>query len=148
MRGCPFLVKDTMCLEWRKLSERDEDYEMVFGVCIFTALILLIVIAAMVPERFIPPCLFKHLAHTPCPTCGTYRALLLLKSGHIGSAFRTQPLMVSAGLMSVIYSAYSWIVVIGRYPRLRIKGFSLCRIVLLFLALVLANWLYILGRLH
>lgn len=133
-----------MRIEWRKLREGEDDYERVFGVCVLTAMLLLTVIAAMLPERFIPPCFFAQVTHVPCPTCGSYRALMLLKTGHWGAAIRTQPLMVLAGFAALIYAAYSWIVVLGRKPRLRMQGRAGRPLFLLVIAAVLANWLYVL----
>ncbi len=39
-------------------------------------------------------CLFKHVTHIPCPSCGTTRSMLALIHGHIGEAFLLNPLGV------------------------------------------------------
>lgn len=132
-----------MKLAWRKLAAGEDDPEFVLGVCVLSATLLLVAVAALVPPEWIPDCLFARYTHVPCPTCGSYRALALLKAGEWPAAFVTQPLVVAGGLLAVVYTAYSWIVVLGRLPRLRFAPRPGRWLLLLLVAAVLANWLYL-----
>ena len=42
---------------------------------------------------FYPPCMFHKLTGLNCPGCGTTRALHQLLHGHIGAAFRLNPML-------------------------------------------------------
>ncbi|PYV14756.1 MAG: DUF2752 domain-containing protein [Acidobacteria bacterium] len=53
-----------------------------------------------------PPCPFRALTGYLCPGCGTLRALHQLLHGHLGAAFRLNPLSVSS-LPFVGYSSLS-----------------------------------------
>lgn len=132
-----------MKLVWKRLAAGEDDPEFVFGVCVLSATLLLVVIAALVPPDWIPDCVFAHYTHIPCPTCGSYRALALLKAGDWSGALGTQPLVVAGGLLAVVYAAYSWIVVLGRLPRLRFASRPGRWLPLLLVAAILGNWLYI-----
>ena len=43
---------------------------------------------------FYPPCPFRALTGYLCPGCGTLRALHQLLNGHVGAAFKLNPLMM------------------------------------------------------
>lgn len=53
---------------------------------------------------FYPPCVFHKLTGLNCPGCGTTRALHQLLHGHIGAAFRLNP-MLFALLVTALFAA-------------------------------------------
>lgn len=59
----------------------------------------------------VPLCLFKHLLHVPCPTCGLTRAFVLLAQGHLSEASRFHALSLPLALMMLIF-----LVLAPRYP--------------------------------
>lgn len=59
----------------------------------------------------VPLCLFKHLLHLPCPTCGLTRAFVLLAQGHLSEASRFHALSVPLAMAGLMF-----LVLAPRYP--------------------------------
>lgn len=136
-----------MKLVRRRLQRGETDWELVLGV-LWTPLFFITAAGLLLmPPRWVPACRFHGWTGIACPTCGAFRAGRALLNGDFGVAFRLQPLvcLVVAGLS--VYSLYAWIVVVGRFPRLRVDGMSrtLQRGILgaAFAALLL-NWAWLL----
>ena len=92
----------------------------------------------------LPVCLLYTTTGIPCPTCGTTRAFLALASGHLGVAFRYQPLImgilwVSTLLVSVDLAAW-WLRKQQLLPRwlatIQVTPWSV-------LVILIVNWLYL-----
>lgn len=130
----------------RKLGSDDADYELIFGVLWFPLFAALVYLLA----RFHPfpiHCVLYRATGIPCPTCGSYRAAELLSVGDIAGAFAAQPLATALVLAACACALYSWVVVLGRMPRLRIVQVTRReRVMALIVAvlLVAANWAYLL----
>ena len=135
-----------MKLVLRKPRDPGNDYEFIFGfLCIplFAAVSLLIL---HVSPRIPIFCVFHRIAGFPCPACGSFRCAEQLVAGHIREAWLTQPLAATLVCLAVVYTAYSWIVVLFKLPRLRMEGTTRGQKWLmgcLTVAVILANWAYI-----
>jgi hypothetical protein len=116
------------------------------------ALPLFIVVAAVIalmPANLQPACRFYQATGIPCPACGCLRSLQHVLHGDLAAALRIQPLATLSVFAAAAYAAYSALVVLGVLPRLRLRGISTFHrttFLLLLLAAVLANWLYLLLR--
>jgi hypothetical protein len=92
-------------------------------------------------------CLFRVVTGQPCSTCGATRATLALASGEVGAAFRLNPLIAGAWLLSPLaVAAFAWrrrTPPLGHQTQgwLRRVGFSL------LLVALAANWAYVLRHL-
>ena len=146
--GCPAaLFFFRMKLEWRRLRRGETDWELVLGVLWTPLFLLTILVVLHLPGALIPVCRFHRITGIPCPTCGAYRAMHLLLNGDPAAALRMQPLVCAGALGLVVFSLYSWLVVLGRKTRLRPAGLSrrTRRLVGLgVLAAFLLNWMWLL----
>lgn len=138
-----------MRFRWRRLGPREADFEFAIGVLFVPLHSLAVVLFTLVPWPVTPICLFHRLTGWPCPTCGAYRSVRLLASGEISQAWLMQPAVVTVAAAAALFSLYSWIVVVGRLPRLRVHGITRRQrrvLVAGVLLLVLLNWLYLVWR--
>ncbi len=83
-------------------------------------------------------CVFRHATDLPCPTCGGTRAAIALAEGQPIRATMSNPL-VTMGLIGLPV----WLVVRRVRPAdtRPVSG----RVLAVFLALILANWVYLLA---
>ncbi len=128
---------------FRSLRENDTDLELIFGVLILPILFFAAWYMVRHAERFPVQCLFHRWTGFPCPTCGTFRALQQIKVGHIGAAWRLNPLGTVAAFAGAVFVAYSWIAVLFRLPRPRLTGVSRIGRILLVtgvVVVILTNW--------
>jgi len=137
-----------MRIRFKKLTAGQPDYER--GLLILCVVVL--AVAALVvevwPERWLPACLFRRLTGMSCPTCGLIRSLRLLAAGRIHAAWLQQPLVTVALAILAAGSAYAAVTVLFNGPRARLERVSpkAKRVMLvLLIALVLANWAYLIG---
>ena len=135
-----------MKLVFRKSRDPGHDCEFVFGflfIPLFAAVSLLILhLSPRIPIF----CVFHRIAGFPCPACGSFRCAEQLVAGHVRDAWLTQPLATILVCMTLVYAAYSWIVVLFKLPRLRVEGTTRGQRWLmagLAVAAILANWAYI-----
>lgn len=130
---------------WQRSVRRSADPELLAGV-LFGTLCVATLVLALKATAWQPACvLFSHTG-IACPTCGSYRALSHLLAGHFATAVRLQPLAILGGIATFVFVAYSWVVVVFRLPRLRVRGVSgrqRAALLLAAAALVLTNWLYV-----
>ena len=110
-------------------------YLFVFGC------ILLLFFWAPLPAL---PCFFKILTGLPCPTCGSGRALLLLRQGDPARAFAMSPLFTGSLLLAGLGAVYALSVTLFKLPRLR-PVFADKAVLLIPIVAVLANWVYLLS---
>ena len=136
-----------MKLVLRKPRDRETDYEFIFGfllIPLFGAVSLLILrLSSRIPIF----CVFHRLTGIPCPACGSFRCAEQLMAGHLWDAFLVQPLATLVVLVCVAFALYSWVVVILRLPRLRMEEVTRRQkwaMFLIVVALVVANWIYLL----
>lgn len=78
-------------------------------------------------------CPVMALFHVPCPSCGSTRALAALSNLQLGTAFRFNPLFVSALLSAPL--AFIFRERLGRFVRWGWTAFAIA---------VMANWVYLL----
>jgi hypothetical protein len=89
-------------------------------------------------------CPLRRLTGIPCPTCGSTRAALSLLAGHVGAAWRCNPLVFSAGLVAAAVVVVR--VTLGRTLQVRLLRGERVAAWALGAALVLANWAYVILR--
>ncbi|MDA1045206.1 MAG: DUF2752 domain-containing protein [Verrucomicrobia bacterium] len=108
-------------------------------------------ISILMSEALGRVCSLKTVFGLPCPTCGSTRAFHLLLNGDIGTAFATQPLVVTGSALACAYFIYSFGVIFLKWPRLRIsdarRRLSNRKIVMLSAILVM-NWIYLIVSGH
>jgi len=94
-----------------------------------------------------PRCMFHHLTHLPCVTCGMTRCGIQFLQGHFLAAFKWNPLVFTALCGVIAFDVYALGIFVMRAPRLRIhflndRSKRFLRIsVISALAL---NWVYLL----
>lgn len=135
-----------MKLDFRRRSDEETDIELVFGVLFIPILSVAIFALSKIPPSWLPRCMLHTSFGIPCPTCGACRSMRLLVGGHPVNAWLMQPLVVTLAAIGVCYCAYSFIVVFGRLPRIRLEDISRSEkrvMVILAAALLIANWLYL-----
>lgn len=135
-----------MKLVLRKPRDPGNDYEFIFGflfIPLFAAISLLILhLSSRIPVF----CVFHRLTGLPCPACGSYRCAEQLVAGHVRDAWLTQPLATILVCLTLVYAAYSWIVVLFKLPRVRVADVTHSQrqlIICLAVTAILANWAYI-----
>ena len=96
-----------------------------------------------------PRCTFLALTGHPCLTCGATRATIQFLHGHFAAALRWNPLVFVSLWAIVFFDAYAAIVLVMRWPRLRVVGLTKKeRNFIRFgvIALLALNWIYLLVR--
>jgi hypothetical protein len=130
-------------------SAERTDFEYVFGVLFIPLYTLFVFLLSRLPLSWVPRCRFHATTGIPCPGCGAFRGARLLFSGHALEAWLTQPILISVAFFALAYSLYSWIVVVGRLPRLHIEFVPARRrsvqrkMILVSVLLFLTNWMYL-----
>ncbi len=130
----------------KKLLPLENNYELIFGVLVIPIAIIFYTAITFIPTRFIPTCRFHEITGLPCPTCGATRAAQLLSSGKIIEAWLMQPLLTTVAFLAIIYSIYSFVVVLGKLPRIRLVNITTQNrnLILLTIAIIiLINWIYL-----
>jgi len=138
-----------MRLALRRPKNGDTDYELMFGLLFLPLVAAFVFLVSRVPASLLPRCMLHTSFGIPCPTCGASRSMRLLTTGHPLESWVMQPLIVTLTAVGLLYCAYSFVVVLGKLPRIRIANISRNeRKTIAFIAaiLVLVNWLYLLLR--
>lgn len=145
---CSFF-RDSMQWALRQLDAEETDYELVFGVLFVPLLTIVTAVLAHVPSSWIPSCWIHGAIGIPCPTCGAYRSLRLLMAGNATQAWLTHPLLSTMAVTAILHAIYSFVVVLGRLPRLRlsnVSGGERWAAMVVAAGLVMANWVYLFAR--
>ena len=138
-----------MKFRFKHLNANNNDSELYFGVIMFPIACLASLLAVILPEKLIPVCAFHRITGRPCPTCGAYRSIEALISGHPAKAFLLQPLVMTSIAAAGIYFIYSCISVIFHLPRLRLEHVTKAEgwiLVAVFIVLVMVNWSYLIAN--
>ncbi len=110
-----------MKLEFRRLGANEDNYELFFGLLYVPLLAVSALFVSRIPGHCLPACWLNRVTGVPCPTCGAYRALTLGCQGRLVEAWLMQPLGVTVVGLAAAYSVYSAVVIVGRFPRLRLR---------------------------
>lgn len=111
---------------------------------IVTGWLILVGLAVLLSARAGKPlalCPFKRLTGTPCPSCGSTRAVLLLGRGEILSAWLMNPMIATLAAAAVIYLLIRGLS--GYAITLHATSAQWRWIALVALAALLANWGYL-----
>jgi hypothetical protein len=91
------------------------------------------------------PCVFRSLTGVPCPSCGTTRAALAFLDGNLVAAVAANPLVTAAGLIFVVGAPLAALWAIAKCPvpvlPTPIPGWARVGAV----AIIAANWLYVIS---
>ena len=96
-----------------------------------------------------PQCVFHSLTGHPCLTCGMTRSTIRFFHGDFFGALRWNPLIFIALCGLVMFDVYAFIVLVCGAPRLRLMQLSAAEktfLRVLVIAVLLANWIYLLSR--
>jgi hypothetical protein len=120
-----------------------------FGIIYGGIALLAICVGRFAPVlAFAPSCVFKDLTGVPCPTCGATRSVVHLAQGEFFSSFSMNPLVSLCFVIAALAFFYSMITLIARIPRIGVILSDKEKNIVRFgtVALVMANWCYILSR--
>lgn len=126
------------------MTSGERDIFLIAGISL-----ALLILAAFVPLRWMPPCLFHRLTGLPCFGCGTARSIHLLIHGDITGAFLMQPLVTVLALVTPAIVIYLSATILLRLPRWGIRLESRReRTIMVWCAvgIVVLNWLYLVAR--
>jgi len=96
-----------------------------------------------------PRCLFHDLTGLPCITCGATRSAIQLFHGHFIAAWRWNPAVFVALCALSIFSAYAFVALVWRAPRVRIEFQTTAErkyARILVIAALALNWVYLLSH--
>ena len=136
-------------LELRSLRPAELDYEAWFlPATLLTACAAWFWLRAGLPW---PKCWLRHSIGIPCPTCGSTRTALCLVQGHFGAAFQINPLAALTFVGVLVYDVYAGCVLALRLPRWRLAPIPSNvkqALSILFVAIVIVNWAYLIVHLR
>ncbi len=130
----------------KKLSPLDNNYELIFGILVIPITAIIYTAISYLPAKLIPICRFHATTGLPCPTCGATRSAQLLSTGNIIQAWLMQPLLITTTILAIIYSLYSFIVVLGKLPRIRLVNITAKNrnyILITSAIIIIVNWIYL-----
>ncbi|MEM7601038.1 MAG: DUF2752 domain-containing protein, partial [Verrucomicrobiota bacterium] len=113
----------------------------------FFAVVLLLIVAhhyENLPAQ-LPECGFKSLTGVPCAGCGGTRSMQALSSGKIGAAVSFHPLFALSALAAPLWLAFGirGYLMHSQMPSAVVQNRRLIRGVIVYLALLLLNWFYL-----
>ena len=131
-----------MWIELEKTTRRTRwpIWPIVFGL-VWLALVAAMRFVCQGPEMGIVLCPLKRMVGMPCPTCGTTRSALSFLSGDPIAAILYNPLVFVAAAMLVMVLLVR--LVFARRVRLHIPRRQRIGAWVLFAALLLGNWAYV-----
>jgi hypothetical protein len=91
------------------------------------------------------PCIFHSLTGIPCPTCGTTRAATAFLNGDLLAAFAANPLAAGVGLLFVIGAPVAALWAFARWPVPVLPQPLPMWSRVVAVALIVANWLYVIS---
>lgn len=123
------------------MSREERQLSALWGVAAVSAVVLRPFWLAVAPH--LRSCTFRSLTGVPCPTCGTTRTAVALLELDPVRALHTNPLaaavgiaLVVGGMLALVWAVFSW-----PLPRPGL-GWNR-RWTALLLALITANWIYL-----
>ena len=136
-----------MQIRARPLQPGEIDHELIWlAVSVASVVLATIWLRSGLPW---PHCAFHELTGHPCLTCGMTRSAIRFFHGDFLGALTWNPL-IFVGLCAVtIFDVYAVTVLVMRVPRIRLLQFSASEkkfVRVLAIALLLANWIYLLSR--
>jgi len=134
-------------LAWSRIADRGVTGVAVLFVVLWVGLIVLAWIASRTTGSDVVVCMFKRVTGYPCATCGGTRAAMTLAKGDVLGAVQLNPLATLLVIGAPLLLAW-WVLVppgataAGRWGR-RVRPDVQ---VAILLAVVIANWAYVLWR--
>ena len=136
-----------MRVVWRRMPAAGFNHELIWLALSVAA------IAGALAWRAIglgwPQCPFLAMTGWPCMTCGATRATFAFLQGSFLQAFWWNPLAALALGGVLVFDLYAVVVLLGRRRRLRIVDWTKSERTAAWIgviAVVLINWLYLLGH--
>jgi hypothetical protein len=94
----------------------------------------------------LPPCRFLDLTGKPCPSCGMSTSFALLVRGDVANSLRANAVGTLLALTCLLYIPWAaWCAVRGRLYLVRSIEWTLTRLVVIFLVLMLLRWAVVLA---
>jgi hypothetical protein len=94
----------------------------------------------------LPPCTFKTLTHLPCPSCGMTTSFALLVRGDVGNSLRANAVGTLLAVFCLALIPWGLACAAWGRPFLVVSlERALTRVVVVFLVLMLARWVIVLG---
>jgi hypothetical protein len=107
-----------------------------------------VIVASVIAQRWagtdVSLCAFKQATGLPCPSCGSTRAAESLLRGHPVRAWLYNPLVVTAG--AVAAAVLSVRLASARAVKLDLSRREVHVALIVLIALVMANWIYLIVR--
>jgi hypothetical protein len=122
------------------------NWELNMLICIASVFLFFGVIVALNHFNLpAPKCSWKAVTGVPCAGCGGTRAGTLLLSGDLVGALAINPLATIIAIVSIALAGYSACVLMGLKKPIRFGLGSLpVNLPLLAIAIIVANWIYLL----
>jgi hypothetical protein len=123
-----------------------------FLVCIFTVAVVLdpyrggkVWTGGTHQQLGLPPCRFLELTGKPCPSCGMSTSFALLVRGDVLNSLRANAVGTLLALTCLAYIPWAvWCACRGRLYLIRSVEWTLTRLVVIFLVLMLVRWVIVL----
>lgn len=93
----------------------------------------------------VPPCPVKTLVDLPCPTCGSTRAALALSRFDMAAAVSASPLAATGWVALVGGGLVAGLLALWGRPLSEPEWIQSSPVRWLLVAIVLANWIYLVG---
>ncbi|MEY2480667.1 MAG: hypothetical protein QOI04_1594 [Verrucomicrobiota bacterium] len=135
-----------MQVSWRRLGPGETDLELLW---LSVSLGGLVVAAAWMTLHLPwPHCFFLAVTGHPCVGCGGTRAAIAFFHGDFIASSKWNPLAFVFLCGVALFDVYAAVVLVARVPRLRVKVSGTEKIFArsFVIALLAANWIYLLSR--
>jgi hypothetical protein len=94
----------------------------------------------------LPPCRFQELTGKPCPSCGMSTSFALLVRGDVVNSLRANAVGTLLALTCLAYIPWAALCAVrGRVYLIRSIEWTLTRLVVIFLVLMLLRWVIVLA---
>ena len=142
---CERILDSDPAISGETVRMRQRDL-IAWPVSVAAAWLAAVMLLSRDPIGILRPCPLRLLTGLPCPTCGGTASMRAFLQGDFARAFATNPLVALLAAASLV-TGLAAIVLIPWAGRLRCPGGLRGRgIALILLALLLANWVYLLLR--
>jgi hypothetical protein len=130
-----------MAIRLRPATREERQLALLWSAATVSAIVLRPFWVVVAP--WLRPCVFRGVTGIPCPTCGTTRTVLALLDGDVLSALAANPLATAAGIFFAVGGLAAGLWALLRWPTPVVDGSKPRRWLLLILAAVAANWVYL-----